>query len=114
MVEVRDLIELMVRQNASDLHLTAGSPPQFRIDGQLIPVRSADLTPEETKRLCYSFLNRQQQARFEKEQELDLSFGVRDLCRIRANLFVQNATFNMACINMTSFAISESVKTGPD
>ena len=89
MIEIKDLIELMVTQNASDLHLTPGSPPQFRIDGRLIPARCPDLTPAESKRLCYSFLTPQQQAEFENKQELDLSFGVRDLCRVRANLFVQ-------------------------
>ena len=89
MVEVRDLIALLVQQEGSDLHLTVGSPPQFRIDGQLIPARLPSLTADEAKRLCYSFLTREQQAKFEKNQELDLSFGVRNLCRIRVNMFVQ-------------------------
>ena len=89
MAEIRDLIALLVQQEGSDLHLTVGSPPQFRIDGELIPARLPSLTAEEAKRLCYSFLTREQQARFEKEQELDLSFGVRNLCRIRVNMFIQ-------------------------
>ncbi len=92
MLEIKDLIGLMVAQNASDLHLTPGSPPQFRIDGRLIPARCPDLTPAESKRLCYSFLSPKQQAEFETNQELDLSFGVRDLCRVRANLFIQKGT----------------------
>lgn len=89
MVEIKDLIELLVQQNGSDLHLTAGSPPQFRIHGKLVPARLPSLTAEDVKRLCYSFLNRDQQAAFEQKQELDLSFGVKNLCRIRVNLFVQ-------------------------
>ena len=82
----------MVNKGASDLHLTCGSPPHLRIDGHLIPLRSSPLTPEDTKRLCYSFLTDKQRAKFEREQELDLSFGVKGLCRFRVNLFCQRGT----------------------
>src|SRR5213596_916489 len=79
----------MVEKGASDLHITTGTPPQLRIDGELVPLKTAPLTPVETKQLCYSILPDAQKHRFEEENELDLSFGVKGLSRFRANLFMQ-------------------------
>ncbi|RMH41967.1 MAG: type IV pili twitching motility protein PilT, partial [Deltaproteobacteria bacterium] len=79
----------MIDKGASDLHITTGTPPQLRIDGQLVPLRTDALTPIDTKQLCYSILTDAQKMRFEEDQELDLSFGVKNLARFRANLFMQ-------------------------
>src|SRR5512136_1659242 len=79
----------MVEKGASDLHITTGSPPQLRIDGKLVPLRTAPLGPVETKQLCYSILTDAQKHKFEEESELDLSFGVKALSRFRANIFMQ-------------------------
>jgi len=85
-----DLLKVMVEKNASDLHVTTGSHPSLRIDGQLVPLRRvAMLTPADTQRLCYQVLTEEQRARFERTCELDLSFGVKNLARFRANLFMQ-------------------------
>src|SRR5262249_52849616 len=73
----------------SDLHITVDSPPQLRIDGALVKLRVDPLTNDDTKAICYSVLTETQQARFEEDQELDFSFGVKGLSRFRANLFVQ-------------------------
>src|SRR3981081_4137958 len=82
----------MVEKGASDLHLTTGSPPQLRIDGELVPLKMSPLTPVETKKLCYSILTDAQKHKFEEENELDLSFGVKDLARFRANIFMQRGS----------------------
>jgi twitching motility protein PilT len=79
----------MVEKGASDLHITTGSPPQLRIDGKLVPLKTAPLTPVETKQLCYSILTDAQKHKFEEDNELDLSFGVKGLSRFRANVFMQ-------------------------
>ncbi len=76
-------------KGASDLHITTGSPPQLRIDGTLLPLKTAPLTPIDTKHLCYSVLTEEQKVRFEKSNEIDLSFGVKGLARFRTNLFIQ-------------------------
>ncbi len=88
-VNLQQLLKAMVEKGASDLHVTTGSPPQLRIDGALVPLKVAPLTPVETKQLCYSVLTDTQKLRFEEDQELDFSFGVRNLSRFRANLFLQ-------------------------
>jgi twitching motility protein PilT len=86
---LHQLLKAMVEKGASDLHITTGSPPQLRIDGKLVPLRTAPLGPVETKQLCYSILTDAQKHRFEEENELDLSFGVKALSRFRANIFMQ-------------------------
>ncbi len=88
-ITLPQLLKAMTERAASDLHITTGSPPQLRIDGRLVAVKSPPLTPSDTKQLCYSILTESQKAKFEAEQELDLSFGVKGLSRYRANIFVQ-------------------------
>lgn len=89
MANLHQLLQTMVEKGASDLHLTSGSPPQIRIDGQLVPVDLPPLTPAETKQLTYAVLTDSQKHRFEEQNELDLSFGIKNLARFRANLFLQ-------------------------
>jgi len=86
---LHQLLKAMVEKGASDLHVTTGSPPQLRIDGHLVPLKTPPLSPVETKQLCYSILTDAQKHRFEEENELDLSFGVKGLSRFRANVFMQ-------------------------
>ena len=76
MVTLRELLELMVKRNASDLHLTVGSPPQMRIDGKLAKTEFDPLTPEDTRKLAYSIMSEKQRKRFEELSELDMSFGI--------------------------------------
>lgn len=89
MANLHQLLQTMVEKGASDLHLTSGSPPQIRIDGHLVPIDVPPLTPVQTKQLCYAVLTDAQKHRFEEENELDLSFGIKNLARFRANLFMQ-------------------------
>src|SRR5215467_11795036 len=86
---LHQLLKAMLDKSASDLHITTGSPPQLRIDGELVPLRLPPLDPVQTKQLCYSILTDAQKLRFEEDQELDLSFGVKNLARFRANIFMQ-------------------------
>lgn len=95
-VNLQQLLKAMVEQGASDLHITTGSPPQLRIDGQLVPLRLNPLSPIDTKQLCYSVLTDTQKMKFEEDQELDFSFGVRNLARFRANLFMQRGAVGAA------------------
>ena len=91
-----DLLQVVVENGASDLHLAAGAPPMLRIDGTLIPVKHAPLTPLETKDLCYSILTDTQKHRFEENWELDFSFGMEDLGRFRGNVYTQRGAVSGA------------------
>jgi twitching motility protein PilT len=86
---LQQLLQTMIEQRASDLHITTGSPPQLRIDGRLIPLRTANMTPAVTKELCFEALTADQQAKLEEQRELDLSFGVPNLGRFRTNIYYQ-------------------------
>jgi twitching motility protein PilT len=88
-VNLHQLLKAMIEKGASDLHITTGTPPQLRIDGELVPLRVPPLSPVDTKQLCYSILTDAQKHKFEEDNELDLSFGVKSLARFRCNLFVQ-------------------------
>ncbi|MBI5073689.1 MAG: type IV pilus twitching motility protein PilT [Nitrospirae bacterium] len=89
MATIYDLLKVMIEKGASDLHITTASPPRLRIDGKLIPLDHPTLTPVETKTLAYSILTDAQKHKFEENNELDLSFGVKGLSRFRGNIFMQ-------------------------
>jgi twitching motility protein PilT len=79
----------MLEMGGSDLHVTNNSPPQIRVDGKLRPLDMPPLTTVETKQLAYSVLTDNQKHRFEESLELDFSFGIKNLARFRANVFMQ-------------------------
>jgi len=82
----------MVDKGASDLHITAGSPVKLRIDEDLVPVDDAALSPDESRQLIYSILNKTQIDTFEKSLELDMAFSVDSFGRFRVNVFRQRET----------------------
>lgn len=89
MASLHQLLKTMIEKGASDLHITTGSPAQIRIDGHMVPMNMPPLSPTETKQLCYSICTDAQKHKFEEENELDLSFGVKGLSRFRGNVFMQ-------------------------
>ncbi|MCX6827014.1 MAG: type IV pilus twitching motility protein PilT [candidate division Zixibacteria bacterium] len=93
---LRQLLEDMVKMDASDLHLTVGSPPVIRVDGKLVKTAYDTLTPELTKKLAYSIMNEKQRLKFETNSELDLSFGIENMSRFRCNIFMQRGNVAVA------------------
>ena len=89
---INDLLKLMVERRASDLHISAGASIQLRIDEKLVPVDNNILSPEESKELSYSVLNEDQIKKFERDLELDMAFGIKNLGRFRTNVFQQRGT----------------------
>lgn len=86
---IYDMLKIMVEKGASDLHITTGSAPQIRVRGQLYPLDLPQLDPKSTRELLYAVLTEAQKHKFEEEQELDLSFGIKGIARFRANIFLQ-------------------------
>jgi twitching motility protein PilT len=97
--------------HASDLHLTAGSPPLFRVDGSLTPNGAERLSPDETLKLAYSIMNEAQRKSFEQNKEVDFSFGVQNLSRYRANVFLQRGCCSCA-IRSIPFSITPLEELG--
>ncbi|MFZ3073492.1 MAG: type IV pilus twitching motility protein PilT [Thermodesulfobacteriota bacterium] len=91
-VDMQFLLRTLIEKGGSDLHVSAGGPPRLRINGSLQPMNLPSIGGAETKQLCYSIITDAQKHKFEEENELDFSFGLKGLSRFRANLFVQRGT----------------------
>lgn len=102
MLNMNDLLLLMVQKKASDLHLTVGAPPSLRIDGNLVPTNLEKLTTDLSQRLVYSLLSDSQKQRFESENELDISFGIKGLGRVRMNVYRQRGSVGAALRSVPS------------
>ena len=84
------LLERAATEDASDLHLTAGSPPLLRMRGRLAPIK--DFPPfsgEETRELLYRILSTEQQKRLEIDRQIDFSYSVPGIARFRVNVYFQ-------------------------
>jgi len=90
--DINTLLKMMVDRRASDLHISAGSSLQLRIDEDLVQIDDHKLTPEESKQLTYSILSEPQIEKFERLWELDMAFGVKGLGRFRVNVFKQRSS----------------------
>ncbi len=106
MMNMSDLLLLMVQKRASDLHLTTGMGPSLRIDGIITPMPYEKLTPEVCQRLIYSLLTDQQRQAFEAKNELDLSFGIKGVGRVRMNVFRQRGSVGAALRSIPSTFLS--------
>jgi twitching motility protein PilT len=104
-----ELLRKVVEMEASDLHITAGTPPQLRVHGHLTRVDGPNLTPAETKQLAYSVLTDAQKKRFEESMEIDFSFGVTGVARFRCNMFNQRGA-----VGAVYRLIPQQIKTFPD
>ena len=89
-MNLNDILGMALKSNTSDIHLKAGLPPVFRIDGNLRPLPKAPrLTTESVRSMCDAIMNDRQRTKFEEMNEIDLAYGVPGLGRFRANVFMQ-------------------------
>lgn len=95
-MEIRELLNSVIENNASDLHLTVNESPILRIDGLLQRTSFAPLSADQLKRLIYSVLTDMQKTEFERELELDLSLALPDLDRFRVNVHMQKGCVEAA------------------
>jgi twitching motility protein PilT len=87
---IDDLLRMMLERGGSDLHITAGTPPGIREQGDLVPVEGMrPLTPRDTQAMVLSMLSEEQRKRFETELELDFAYSIPGVSRFRANVFQQ-------------------------
>ncbi len=111
---IEDLMEQLVEMGGSDLHLSAGLPPYFRISGKLTPIGNEPLSNEECQRLIFSMLNNTQRKTLEQTWELDCSYGVKGLARFRVNVYKDRGTY-AACLRALSSKIPSFEQLGlPD
>ena len=88
-MKIKELLDLVAKEDASDLFITAGAPPALRVNGELLRTRYDSLTPESAQELVYGFLTADQKKRFEEHKELDFSLAVGRKHRFRVNVYMQ-------------------------
>ncbi len=88
-VELEDLLEFTVENNASDLHLSSGLPPMIRIDGEMRRLSAAALSSSQILKMIYGIMNDRQRRIFDEDSDMDFSYGVDGLARFRVNAFQQ-------------------------
>lgn len=89
MAQIDQLFKVMIAQNASDLHLSAGAPPYLRIHGQMQKLEHPSLASEGVQALVFEILTEKQKKLFIENWELDCSYAVKGLGRFRCNVFMQ-------------------------
>ncbi|MBU1862562.1 MAG: type IV pilus twitching motility protein PilT [Candidatus Omnitrophica bacterium] len=95
-MDIKELLKAAVAKNASDLHLTVGRPPTFRINRKLVSSSYPVLNGTDTKQMIYSLLNDEQKKRFERELEFDFSIAVEGVSRFRVNIHMQRGSIEAA------------------
>lgn len=92
---IRELLEEMVRREASDLYVTVDSPPMYRIEGVVVPGGPRKYTPEETEQMAMSLMSTTQRTYFARRWEMNLAISYPNLGRFRVNIFRQRGYFGM-------------------
>jgi twitching motility protein PilT len=96
-LDFADILLSVVRQKASDLHITAGAPPMLRVRGSLVPMDGMPrLTPTDTREIVYAILNSSQRQRLETDWQLDFAYSIPGVGRFRVNAYFQRGTIGAA------------------
>jgi twitching motility protein PilT len=95
-MELNDILRIAVKGQASDIHLKAGLPPLFRVDGALVPLKDGQrLQPEELHGMLAHITTDGQKAHFDAKHEVDLAYSLPGLGRFRVNAFMQRGTIGI-------------------
>ncbi len=89
---VEEILRIMVEKDASDIYLTAGVPPAYRVEGKTIPIPVDKLDKKEVEKLAYSIMSEKQKASFREEKEMNLAIVLPNLGRFRVNVFYQRGS----------------------
>ncbi len=92
---IKQLLMVMDKQDASDLYITAGMPPSYRINGSVSALKAAKLTASECEKLAFACMNERQKAAFAAEYEMNLALTFDDIGRFRVNIFRQRGHIGM-------------------
>lgn len=95
--ELHDLLDVLIKENGSDLHLSVKSHPMIRIDGSLVPLtKKPVLVPEDSEGFAQAMLNETKFQRFMVDHEVDFSYAYKEGLRFRGNAFFQAGTVSIA------------------
>jgi len=95
-IDMKYLVRALLKYNASDLHLKAGRPPLYRINGNVIPLKLPDLAADQIESIIFGVLTQSQIEDLNKKRQINLSFVIKDLGRFRCNVYFQLGTVSAA------------------
>lgn len=96
MERLNELLKEGHYKGASDIHIVAGSSPIFRINGQLIPIKSDRILPKDTFEMARALLTDELWNTLDNKREVDLSYGIGGISRFRVNIFYQRSAISLA------------------
>jgi twitching motility protein PilU len=99
---MHDLLKLMLSKKGSDLFITSGFPPAFKIDGKMTPVSNQPLTPQHTQELARAIMNDKQAAEFEASKECNFAISPAGIGRFRVNAFMQQSRVGIVLRTITT------------
>jgi len=96
MVDMKELLERVVEEGASDLHICVGCPPTIRVDGRLVPLEMPPLVAADTEKFIRSITSDQNQEKVRSRGGVDFGFSFGDRARFRVSVYKQKGSFAMA------------------
>ncbi|MBK9161661.1 MAG: PilT/PilU family type 4a pilus ATPase [Nitrosomonadales bacterium] len=99
---IHNLLRGMLSKKASDLFITSGFPPAFKVDGKMTPVSNQALTPTHTQELARAIMNDRQAAEFESSHECNFAISPPGIGRFRVNVFMQQQRVGMVLRTITT------------
>lgn len=103
---IEELLEKLVADGGSDLHISSGLPPAARIDGKLQRYDYPPLSPDDVETLLFPMLSNEQRRKLEQDWELDFSYGIEGLSRFRVNFYKDKGNYAAAFRTITSIVPS--------
>lgn len=101
--EIEIILTKAVEIKCSDIHITVGLPPMFRIDGHINPAEGYEkLFADDTKSICFSLVNAEQLKKLEEDGDLDFSYSIAGVGRFRVNIFRQRGTYSCVLRSLAS------------
>ena len=103
-MQIEELLELTIKEGASDLHISANLPPVLRVGGTLTRTDYPPLSPTDMENLIFPMLNNEQRRTLEQVWELDMSYGIHGLGRFRVNVYKDKGNYAAAFRTINSVA----------
>lgn len=93
---IEQLLDIVYKKNASDMHISVGLPPIMRVDGKLMRIDSPPLSKEGVEKIIFDMLSNEQRRILEQNWELDCSYGVEGVGRFRVNVYRERGHYALA------------------
>ncbi len=103
---INELLQFIVENNGSDLHISTGLKPIVRIDGDIEQIESEVITPELAEQMARELTNDEQFAEFVQRRDFDFSYQLGDVARFRVNLYMQSRGIGIACRTIPAKVLS--------